>query len=79
MPRPTHAQVAYGAGTVVLFTFAVLLLTGASSTGAVIGFAALGLLLGVVVAAALRPAGDSAAEQPARAAAPAPAREHSLR
>ncbi|BBA97619.1 hypothetical protein RVR_3447 [Actinacidiphila reveromycinica] len=67
MPRPTHAQVAYGAGTVVVFTLAVLLLTGAHSTGAVVGLAALGLVLGLLVAAVPRIGGRRTP-----AAAPAP-------
>ncbi|WNI15704.1 hypothetical protein [Actinacidiphila sp. ITFR-21] len=65
MPRPTNAQVAYGLTTVVLFTFAVLLLTGARSGAAVTAVAAGGLLLGLLVAA-----GTAARDR--RPAAPAP-------
>jgi len=53
MPRPTTAQVAYGSLTVVLSTLAMLLLSDAQSGAAVVAVAAAGLVLGVIVAAAL--------------------------
>ena len=58
MPRPTTAQLAYGSLTVVLSTFAALLLTGVRSGAAVAAVALGGLLLGLLVALALgsRPA-----------------------
>ncbi|SEG78883.1 hypothetical protein SAMN05216223_11172 [Actinacidiphila yanglinensis] len=55
MPRPTNAQVAYGSLTVVLFTLAVLLLADVRSAGAVVAVAALGLVLGLFVAAVVSP------------------------
>lgn len=70
MPRPTHAQVGYGSTTVVLFTLAVILLADVRSAGAVVAVAALGLVLGLLVGAALRPGGRRSA---AMAAPTAPA------
>jgi hypothetical protein len=55
MPRPTTAQLAYGSLTVVLSTLAMLLLSDAHSGAAVVAVAAAGLVLGVIVAAALSP------------------------
>jgi hypothetical protein len=59
MPRPTTAQVAYGSLTVVLSTLAMLLLSDAHSGAAVVALAAAGLVLGVLVAAALSPSPQS--------------------
>lgn len=53
MPRPTTAQVAYGSLTVVVSTFALLLLSGARSGAGVVVVAAAGLVLGLLVAFAL--------------------------
>jgi len=53
MPRPTTAQLAYGSLTVILSTFAILLLTDASSGAGVVAVAAAGLVLGLAVAAAV--------------------------
>ncbi|MYS18812.1 hypothetical protein GA0115240_10134 [Streptomyces sp. DvalAA-14] len=53
MPRPTNAQVASGLSTVVLFTFLTLLLSGARSGPAVAAVAAGGMVLGLLVAAAV--------------------------
>lgn len=53
MPRPTTAQLAYGSLTVVLSTFAALLLSDVRSGAAVVAVAAAGLLLGLLVAAAV--------------------------
>lgn len=50
MPRPTTAQLAYGSLTVVLSTFAALLLSDVRSGAAVAAVAAAGLLLGLLVA-----------------------------
>jgi hypothetical protein len=50
MPRPTLAHVAYGSATVVLSTFAMLLVSGARSGAAVVAIAAAGLVLGLFVA-----------------------------
>lgn len=50
MPRPTTAQLAYGSVTVVLSTFATLLLADVSSGAAVVAVSAAGLLLGLLVA-----------------------------
>jgi hypothetical protein len=55
MPRPTTAQVAYGCLTVVLFTLAVLLLADVTSGAGVVAVATAGLVLGLVVATAVRP------------------------
>ncbi|MDX6353992.1 MAG: hypothetical protein QOF98_895 [Streptomyces sp.] len=65
MPRPTTAQVAYGSLTVVLSTFAILLLTDADSGTGVVAVAAAGLVLGLVVAAVLA--------APRRGSSPGPA------
>jgi hypothetical protein len=64
MPRPTNAQVAYGSLTVVVFTFAMLLLTHARSGAGVAAVAAGGLACGLLVVA-------GAATQSRRAAATA--------
>jgi hypothetical protein len=53
MPRPTTAQLFYGSLTVVLSTFAALLLTDVRSGAAVAAVAAAGLLLGLLVAVAV--------------------------
>lgn len=50
MPSPTRSQLMYGSATVVLSTFAILLLSEARSTGAVLIVAVAGLALGVLVA-----------------------------
>jgi hypothetical protein len=50
MPRPTTAQLAYGLLTVVLSTFAMLLLSDARSGAGVAAIAAAGLILGLLVA-----------------------------
>ncbi|MEZ3178341.1 hypothetical protein KYY02_06365 [Streptomyces pimonensis] len=89
MPRPTVAQLAYGSCTVVLSTFVMLLLSGASSSVGVALVAVSALALGLLVAmtvprpgarrpvAAGRPTGAerSAAPQPVRATVAPPARE----
>jgi hypothetical protein len=72
MPRPTNAQVTYGSTTVVLFTLAVLVLADVRSAGAVIAVAALGLVLGLFVAAALSPGGRRSATVAAPAAPAVP-------
>lgn len=53
MPRPTTSQIAYGSLTVVLFTFALLLLADVRSGLGVAAVGAAGLVLGLLVAAAL--------------------------
>ncbi|MEU4897785.1 hypothetical protein AB0B12_35665 [Streptomyces sp. NPDC044780] len=86
MPRPTPAQLAYGSATVVLSTFAMLLL---SQTRSGIGMAVVtvaGLTLGLLVAVTVpvartsrpsrtvrtnRPLAGSGPADPARAHAPA--------
>jgi hypothetical protein len=50
MPRPTTAQLAYGSLTVVLSTFAMLLLSDARSGVGVAVVCAAGLVLGLLVA-----------------------------
>ncbi|MFD7704081.1 hypothetical protein [Streptomyces caelestis] len=89
MPRPTVAQLAYGSLTVVLSTFAMLLLSGASSAVGVALVAVSALALGLLVAMTVprpgprrpvavgRPAGAgrSAAPEPVRAAVAPAARE----
>lgn len=50
MPRPTTAQLAYGSLTVVLSTFAMLLLSDAQSGVGVAVICAAGLILGLLVA-----------------------------
>ncbi|QKV94721.1 hypothetical protein HUT19_25670 [Streptomyces sp. NA02950] len=50
MPRPTPAQLAYGSASVVLSTFALLLLSQARSAPWVGVIAVAGLLLGLLVA-----------------------------
>ena len=50
MPRPTTAQLAYGSLTVVLSTFAMLLLSDVRSGPGVAAIAAAGLVLGLLVA-----------------------------
>ncbi|MEU8827302.1 hypothetical protein [Streptomyces sp. NPDC048636] len=50
MPRPTPAQLAYGSATVVVSTFALLLLSEARSALWVGVIAMAGLLLGLLVA-----------------------------
>lgn len=69
MPRPTPAQVAYGCLTVVLSTFAVLMLSDVRSGPGVTAVAAGGLVLGLLVATVLRPQGrtSTAPAAPARA------------
>lgn len=68
MPRPTTAQIAGGALTVVLATAALLFATGARSGAAVAGLGAAGLLLGLLVAAAAGATRRPAAPVPAAAA-----------
>ncbi|MGW2839815.1 hypothetical protein ACWCWD_18700 [Streptomyces sp. NPDC001493] len=53
MPRPTAAQLVYGCATVVLVTFALLLLSGASSAAEVGVVCLAALVLGVLVAVAV--------------------------
>jgi hypothetical protein len=65
MPRPTTAQLACGSLTVVLSTFAMLLLSGARSGTGVVIIAAAGLVLGLLAALAV-------AAQSARRPAAAP-------
>ncbi|MFI2504350.1 hypothetical protein [Streptomyces sp. NPDC018972] len=86
MPRPTVAQLAYGSCTVIFSTFAMLLLSGASSGVGVaivaVSALALGLLVAMTVpssgprrpAVAERPAAPEPV-QPVRATVPSPARE----
>jgi hypothetical protein len=50
MPRPTVAQLAYGSCTVIFSTFAMLLLSGASSGVGVAIVAVSALALGLLVA-----------------------------
>ena len=50
MPRPTVAQLAYGSCTVIFSTFAMLLLSGASSGVGVTIVAVSALALGLLVA-----------------------------
>ncbi|MFI5571707.1 hypothetical protein ACIA6T_31050 [Streptomyces sp. NPDC051740] len=50
MPRPTVAQLAYGSCTVIFSTFAMLLLSGASSVVGVAIVAVSALALGLLVA-----------------------------
>jgi hypothetical protein len=50
MPRPTPAQLAYGSLTVVLSTFAMLMLFEAQSGLSVMVIAVVGLVLGLSVA-----------------------------
>ncbi len=81
MPRPTVAQLAYGTCTVVLSTFALLLLSRTGSAVGITFVAVAALALGVLVAMApplARPR-SAAARQPAplrsvRTAVPAPVR-----
>ncbi|MEQ8143581.1 hypothetical protein [Streptomyces sp. OP7] len=83
MPRPTVAQFAYGTCAVILSTFALLLLSGASSAAAVAVIAVAALALGLVVAtrvpvpASRRPvtAVPPSTPAPVRATVPSPARE----
>ncbi|MFH8450337.1 hypothetical protein ACH4CD_13920 [Streptomyces fungicidicus] len=88
MPRPTVAQLVYGSCTVIFSTFAMLLLSGASSGAGVaivaVSALALGLLVAMTVplprsraAAAARPAAVSRlqAPRPVRATVAPPARE----
>ncbi|GFH74868.1 hypothetical protein Sdia_56360 [Streptomyces diastaticus subsp. diastaticus] len=51
MARPTPAQYATGAATVVLATVALLLLTGTTGTGGIVLVAAAALALGLLAAA----------------------------
>lgn len=71
MPRPTIAQVAYGSLTVVLSTIAMLMLSGARSGAAVLGIAAGGLILGLLVAFTVVLQGRRSSGAPAAAQAPA--------
>lgn len=84
MPRPTVAQLTYGSCAVIFATFAMLLLSGATSPLAIAVIAVAALALGLLVAmtapllaprrrpvAAERPA----APQPVRATVPSPVRE----
>ncbi|MFD8232787.1 hypothetical protein ACFV20_13000 [Streptomyces sp. NPDC059696] len=82
MPRPTAAQLAYGSCTVILSTFAMLLLSRTSSGPgiAVIALAALALGLLVAMTVPLPGKRPAAVEQPApaephRASVPEPVRE----
>lgn len=87
MPRPTVAQLVYGSCTVIFSTFALLLLSGASSAMGVavvaVSALALGLLVAMTVARPRQPvaAAPSVAPEPVRsmppvrATVPSPARE----
>lgn len=89
MPRPTVAQLVYGSCTVIFSTFAMLLLSGASSGVGVAIVAVSALALGLLVAMAVplpgprrpvavgRPAVAErpAAPEPVRATVAPPARE----
>jgi hypothetical protein len=94
MPRPTPAQLVYGAATVVLSTLAMLLLSEVRSGAGVVIIAAAGLLLGVLVAVSVtipltaRPKSRTSATSVSPPASPGPmppprarprVREHSLR
>ncbi|MEU5522336.1 hypothetical protein ACIQCD_20535 [Streptomyces sp. NPDC093250] len=85
MPRPTVAQLAYGSCAVVFATFAMLLLSGATSPLAIAVIAVSALAFGLLAAitaprlaprrrpvAVERPA---AAPEPVRATVPSPLRE----
>jgi hypothetical protein len=71
MPRPTPAQVAYGTATVVLSTLAMLLLSDAHSGAGVVIIAAVGLVLGTLVAVSAAPAFRRVVARQARSAAAA--------
>ncbi|MEU1851853.1 hypothetical protein ABZ499_21910 [Streptomyces sp. NPDC019990] len=82
MPRPTTAQLAYGSCTVILSTFAMLLLSGTSSGVGIVLIAFAALALGLLVAMAVplpgqrRTAGERPApREPVRAAVTTPAPE----
>ena len=53
MPRPTVAQLAYGSCAVIFATFAMLLLSGATSPLAISVIAVAALALGLLVAMTL--------------------------
>ncbi|MFI1421709.1 hypothetical protein ACH4VX_27795 [Streptomyces sp. NPDC020731] len=78
MPRPTVAQLVYGSCTVIFSTFAMLLLSGASSGAGVAIVAVSALALGLLVAMAVplpasrRPAAASRPAVVVRPAAPEP-------
>ncbi|MEU6852017.1 MMPL family transporter [Actinacidiphila alni] len=79
MPRPTTAQLAYGSLTVVLSTFAMLLLSDARSGTGVAVCCAAGLVLGLLVAVTVTlpaVARVKSAQAPDPSAAPAPVPEH---
>jgi hypothetical protein len=50
MPRPTRPQLIYGSATVIVSTLAMLLLSEAQSTVAVLAVVVAGLALGLLVA-----------------------------
>jgi hypothetical protein len=74
MPRPTTAQLAYGSLTVVLSTFAMLLLSDARSGAGVAVICAAGLILGLLVAVTVT-LPSVARVKSARAPSPAPQHE----
>jgi hypothetical protein len=93
MPRPTPAQLAYGSATVVLSTFAMLLLSETRSGLGVAVIAVVALALGLLVAVTVpvsrvsrpsrtvranRPVPRDAAAEPQRAPAHAHARAQAL-
>jgi hypothetical protein len=73
MPRPTTPQLAYGSLTVVLSTFATLLLSDVRSGAAVVAVSAAGLLLGLLVAVTVTIPVAARRRSAARTTAPAPA------
>ncbi len=80
MPRPTAAQLAYGACTVIFSTLAMLLLSQTSSGAGIAVISVAALALGLLVAMTVPQPGKrpAAVEQPApreplRASVPAPA------
>ncbi|AGP57487.1 hypothetical protein [Streptomyces rapamycinicus] len=85
MPRPTPAQLAYGSATVVLSTFAMLLLSQTRSGLGVAVVTVVGLVLGLLVAVTVpvarvrvfRPGRTVRASRPVAGSGPAdPARAH---
>ncbi|MBL1118861.1 hypothetical protein JK364_41840 [Streptomyces sp. 110] len=83
MPRPTPAQLAYGSATVVLSTFAMLLLSQTRSGLGVAVVTVVGLVLGLLVAVtvpvarASRPGRTVRTSRPVAGSGPAdPARAH---
>ncbi|SDC01676.1 hypothetical protein SAMN05216505_10170 [Streptomyces prasinopilosus] len=80
MPRPTVAQFAYGACTVVFSAFALLLVSGTSSGAGIALVVVVALALGLLVAVAAPrstsrpvPVPRSLPREPVRATLPSPA------